>query len=118
MTIGRMGNRVRASGGYTLGSANGRSHSQSVRQLFDAMQHYFPGAAQSHTGTQLWSGDFGSLPDGLPAIGPSGLPGVWLNIAHGTNGWGMACGSAALINAMISGQSTPIDPSPFNPGRF
>lgn len=48
-------------------------------------------------------------PDGLPIIGASGIPGVWLNLGHGDSGWTLACGSARAVADCINGQSPAID---------
>lgn len=118
LTIGRIGKRIRVTGGYSLGASRTGARMRATKVLFDGLQRYFPGATQSTSGTQFWGGTVASLPDGLPAIGQSGLEGVWLNVAHGTSGWGMACGSAELISAMISNKPPPLDPEPFSPRRF
>lgn len=118
LTIGRIGNRMRVSGGFSLGPASEATESRTVKGLFEALQQYFPGSAQLSSGTQTWKASVGSLPDGLPAIGACGLDGVWMNAAHGPNGWGMAYGSAELISAMISRRSPPMDASSFTPNRF
>jgi len=49
------------------------------------------------------------LPDGPPIIGASGIPGVWLNLGHGSSGWALACGSARAIADSIHGKSPDID---------
>jgi D-amino-acid dehydrogenase len=56
--------------------------------------------------------------DGLPLIGPSSVPGIWFNIGHGANGWGMALGSAQLLANLVSKQPTTFDPKHFDPNRF
>lgn len=42
-------------------------------------------------------------PDGPPIIGPSRVRGLWYNTGHGHMGWTMACGSAAILRDLISG---------------
>ena len=58
----------------------------------------------------MWRGARAMLPDGAPAIGPSGTPGVWLNLGHGASGWALACGSARLLADQLA-QHTPALPS-------
>ena len=49
------------------------------------------------------------MPDGPPILGPSGVPGVWLNLGHGSSGWALASGSAKLVSDMVSGRQPEID---------
>ena len=49
------------------------------------------------------------LPDGPPVIGASGVPGVWLNLGHGSSGWALACGSARLVADAVGGHRPTID---------
>jgi D-amino-acid dehydrogenase len=46
------------------------------------------------------------------------MAGVHLNVGHGNNGWGMACGSARLVSDLIAQKTTALDAAPFNPMRF
>ena len=49
------------------------------------------------------------LPDGPPVLGASGMPGVWLNLGHGSSGWALACGSAAVLRDLVAGRPAEID---------
>jgi D-amino-acid dehydrogenase len=53
---------------------------------------------------QYWCGLRPATPSNVPLIGPSPLPGLWLNTGHGTLGWTMACGSAAALTDLILGR--------------
>ncbi len=118
VTLVRIGNRIRAAGGYALGQYPKGGAQQSEHSLFQALQRYFPGAAQLPGGAQLWRGSFTMLPDGLPAIGASHTPGVWFNLAHGANGWALAGGSARLVADLIGGRPARVDALHFSPLRF
>ena len=41
-----------------------------------------------------------------PMIGQSALPGLWLNLGHGSSGWALSCGSARAL-ADLMGQKKP-----------
>ena len=58
------------------------------------------------------------LPDGPPVLGASGVPGVWLNLGHGSSGWALACGSARVLADQIAGREPAIDTSGYNVGRY
>lgn len=52
-------------------------------------------------------------PDGPPIIGPSKLTGLFYNTGHGHMGWTMACGSAQILTAQLTGRLSPIDSRPY-----
>ena len=56
--------------------------------------------------------------DGLPIIGPTGVPNVYANTGHGGLGWTLAAGSAKALADQISGATPAIDLAPFSPTRF
>jgi D-amino-acid dehydrogenase len=117
-TIVRLGNRVRVSCGAELGSASEKHDAKTVQHLYHALQQSFPGAADYSSGVQVWKGTFGVMHDGLPVIGQSVLPGIWLNVGHGPNGWGMACGAARCIADAVCKRTSPISLDKFSPLRF
>ena len=66
-----------------------------------------------------WAGLRPWLPDGLPAIGPSGaVPGLW--VAAGHEGAGVALGpvTGRLVAQLYGGEPPVADPAPFAPDRF
>lgn len=61
-----------------------------------------------------WAGERPATPTGKPIIGRShAADNLWLNIGHGALGFTVACGSAVLLHALVSGQTAPIDARPF-----
>ncbi len=117
-TIGRLGARVRVSGGTELGRSTQKVQHQSTKQLFNTLQTSFPGAASYQNGAQIWKARIGFTPDGLPLVGPSASNGVWLNLGHGHNGWSMCCGTARLLTDMLAARSLALDPASLQPARF
>jgi glycine/D-amino acid oxidase-like deaminating enzyme len=58
-------------------------------------------------------------PDHLPVIGPdAAVPGLWHATGHEGAGIGLAPATAALVVAGLTATTPPIDPRPFDPGRF
>ena len=110
VTLSRLGQRIRVAGGAELGRGDGTPHPATVRQLHDALDAWFPGSAQ-RAGMQLWRGARAMRPGGLPALGLSGVPGLWLNLGHGGCGWSLASGCARLLAEMLSGQVSAWDAS-------
>jgi D-amino-acid dehydrogenase len=117
-TIVRMGNRVRVSHGAELGTPTEKHDERSVQHLYQCLQKYFPGAADYSGGLQVWKGAFALMADGLPVVGQSALPNLWLNLGHGPNGWAMACGAAKCIADAIGNRTPSIEIAPYDPLRF
>ena len=116
VTISRLGNRVRVAGSAELGGSLASKRASSIQTLYKVLHDWFPGAAtlthkNSNTGAhvQEWKGARPMLPDGLPLIGSSGLPGLWLNLGHGSSGWALSCGSARALAVMMAGRTPEIE---------
>ena len=109
VAIARLGWRVRVAGGAELGGVPGRLDAGALRRLHRVLQDWFPGAAALRSGVQSWKGARPMLPDGPPVLGASGVPGIWLNLGHGANGWALACGSARVLADLIGGRDAGID---------
>lgn len=119
ITISRIGKRIRICGGAELNRSGKHSHDKRlVNKLFRTLDQYFPGAANYPAGTQIWRGSRTFTTDGLPLVGSSGLPGIWLNLAHGANGWTLATASARLLSEQIAGHSTSLPCELISPQRF
>jgi D-amino-acid dehydrogenase len=104
--IGRIGNRIRVTGGQHIGDG-GRTDDVPA-DLYRALDDWFPGTAQLGQ-AQRWSGLRPCVPDGLPILGASGLENVWLNLGHGVSGWTLACGSARAVADAIGRRASGFD---------
>jgi len=105
VAVTRLGQRLRASGGWDLGGEPGPVPKPDVARLADAVSHWYPAAARwagSPSALQTWRGAALVSADGLPLLGLSRVPGVWLNIAHGPMGWALACGAAHRLTQAIT----------------
>ncbi len=112
VAISRLGQRVRVAGSAEIGGSLGDKRAASIQTLYKVLHDWFPGAAQHvHLGAhvQEWKGARPMLPDGPPIIGHSGIPGVWLNLGHGSSGWALSCGSARVLADLIAGKNPDID---------
>lgn len=114
--ITRLGQRVRITGGQALSDKVGH-HNGVLKQLYASLFDWFPGAAQMNS-VQTWSGLTPVVPDGLPVLGPTAVPGVWLNIGHGLRGWTMASGSACVLADQLAQRDCEIDVQPFSAMRW
>ena len=112
VAISRLGNRVRVAGSAELGGTPDKKRSASLQTLYKGLQDWFPGAAHtsnSDVHVQEWKGARPMLPDGPPILGASGLPGLWLNLGHGSSGWALSCGSARAVADLIAARTPEID---------
>jgi len=108
VAISRLGQRIRVAGSAELGGRIERMNAAPLATLYKVLDDWFPGAAIVHE-AQQWKGARPMLPDGPPILGASGLPGLWLNLGHGSSGWMLACGSARVLAEVIGGRAAPID---------
>ncbi|HZY18184.1 MAG TPA: D-amino acid dehydrogenase [Ramlibacter sp.] len=112
VAITRLGQRVRVAGSAEIGGSAGRKRKAALQTLYKVLHDWFPGAAQlsnSCTAVQEWKGARPMLPDGPPVLGASGVPGVWVNLGHGSSGWTLACGSARVVADLMAGHEPLLD---------
>ena len=108
VALTRLGDRIRVGG---MAEISGYDRSLPPRRegtLLHCLRDLFPRATVSPS-TEFWSGLRPMTPDGPPIIGPSRLRNLFLNTGHGTLGWTMACGSAAVVESLVSCRRPPID---------
>ena len=109
VAITRMGLRVRVAGSAEIGGSLDTMNPAALQTLYKVLHDWFPGAATLQAGIQQWKGARPMLPAGPPVIGPSGIPGVWLNLGHGSSGWALSCGSARVLADLVGGRDAGID---------
>jgi D-amino-acid dehydrogenase len=113
VAISRLGNRVRVSGSAEIGGSPAKKRPNSLQTLYKVLHDWFPGAAQlantRGASVQEWKGARPMLPDGPPLIGATGVPGVWINLGHGSSGWALSCGSARVIADLMAGRAPEVD---------
>ncbi|BDX03854.1 D-amino acid dehydrogenase [Marinomonas pontica] len=117
VAVTRLGGRIRAAGtaelnGYNLDLPKVRTETIThvVHDLFNQ------GCDLSQA--EYWTGLRPMTPDGTPIVGRTGIDGLYLNTGHGTLGWTMSCGSAAVIADIMSGDKTEIDSQDFSVQRY
>jgi D-amino-acid dehydrogenase len=109
VAISRLGQRVRVAGSAEIGGRPDQHRDAPVQTLYKVLHDWFPGAARMQAGVQLWKGARPMLPDGPPVLGASGIPGVWLNLGHGSSGWALSCGSARVLADQLAGRTPAVD---------
>lgn len=116
LTVTRIGQRVRVTGGITVIGARARS-TPDFEALHRGLQHWFPGSVL-HSQVQQGQSRRALAADGLPLLGATGRPGLWLNLSPGGHGWGTACGAARVLAQQIAGQTPSLDIGPLGPQRL
>lgn len=108
VTISRIGSRLRLTEAMAPG-ADAPGTRERARQLLAKIgADWFPGAA-NYSEIAMWSGLRAMLPDGVPLVGATPIPNVYLSVAHDTAGWATAAGSGKLIADIISGRIPEIN---------
>jgi D-amino-acid dehydrogenase len=108
VAVSRLGARIRVAGSAEFGGNSQKHNKAALATLYKVLNDWFPGAAHMSQ-AQVWKGARPMLPDGPPVLGASGLPGVWLNLGHGSSGWALACGSARVVADAVAGKAPAID---------
>jgi D-amino-acid dehydrogenase len=117
VAITRLGSRVRVAGSAELGGRLDHFNPSVLDTLYQVLHDWFPGCAQLSQ-VQRWKGARPMLPDGPPVLGASGLPGIWLNLGHGSSGWALASGSARVLADLMAGRKAAIDTEGLDIGRL
>jgi D-amino-acid dehydrogenase len=112
VAITRLGQRIRVAGSAELGGSATQIAKAPLATLYKVLDDWFPAAAQPGQ-AQVWKGARPMLPDGPPLIGPAPIPGVWLNLGHGSSGWALACGSARVLADRVGGRAPAVDATRF-----
>jgi D-amino-acid dehydrogenase len=111
----RLGDRLRVGGMAELDGFSTRLSKAQLAGMTGITRRFFPGSLG--TAPEPWTGHRPMTPDGRPRIGPSaGVPGLWINAGHGSNGWTQAAGAGRLMADLIAGRAPAIDPAPYRPG--
>lgn len=69
---------------------------QRVTELMRLGSEVLPEAAHFDA-AQPWAGLRPATPSGLPLVGATRVPGLFLNVGHGALGWTLACGTAQQL---------------------
>ena len=99
---------MRIAGTAEIGDRELTLRESALGTLLKVARDWFPGAAR-YSDAQFWVGARPMLPDGPPLLGATPVPGLYLNLGHGSTGWAMACGSARVLSDVIAGDPPAID---------
>ncbi len=117
VAITRLGDRIRVGGMAEISGFNNDLPEARRATLEYSLNSLFPGAGDVGRAS-FWSGLRPMTPDSTPVIGPTRLRNLYLNTGHGTLGWTMACGSAAVIADLLSGRTPAIETADLALSRY
>jgi D-amino-acid dehydrogenase len=110
----RLGNHLRVAGFAELGNTNLALAQGRIESLCASAQSIFPGACDISQ-VNAWAGLRPATPSGIPMVGATRWPNLWLNTGHGALGLTLAAGSAALLSDLMGSVNPSISAAPYRP---
>lgn len=107
-----IGDRMRISGSAEIAGFDTVPAPERAAAIVANAGFTFPGLTELYRpeSARIWAGLRPVTPAGTPMIGPTALPGIWINAGHGHLGWTLACGSGRVLAALIDGQDPGVTP--------
>jgi D-amino-acid dehydrogenase len=115
--VARFADRLRVAGTLELAGWDKTPSPARQAATLAKMRALFPDGGD-YAKAAHWTGLRPMTPDGRPLLGPTPIPGLWLDTGHGPLGWTMACGSGRLLAELITGRTPAIDPGAYALSRF
>ncbi|WP_085314609.1 D-amino acid dehydrogenase [Derxia lacustris] len=107
IAITRFDNRIRVGGMAELSGFDLGLNPRRRETLEMVVGDLFPRGGDIPAAS-FWTGLRPMTPDGTPIVGATRFQNLWLNTGHGTLGWTMACGSAAVLADLMLGRTPAI----------
>ena len=107
IAVTRFENRIRVGGMAEIAGYSKVLNPARRETLEMVVNDLFPGAGDTRQAS-FWTGLRPMTPDSTPVVGATPLRNLFVNTGHGTLGWTMACGSAAVIADLVSGKQPAI----------
>ena len=101
IVFAHLGHRLRAAAFADLDGWSPAVNPERAGQLLALARSLLPNAADWSHAEPVWAGQRPMTPSGVPLIGKSRLPGLYLNAGHGGLGWTLACGAAKRLVGMV-----------------
>jgi len=108
ITLTPLGDRIRAAGTAELAGHDTRLDPRRAESLLAQLQRLLPDLAW-HDAPVYWTGLRPMTSDSLPVLGATHVDGLWLNTGHGSFGFTMACGAAAVLSDLVAKRPPEID---------
>lgn len=107
----------RLTSGVELAHRDAPSNFAQIDELLPRVREAFDLAEPAEATT--WRGSRPTLPDSLPMIGEAPRrPGLWLAFGNQHIGFSTGPITGEILAALVAGETPPVDPAPFAPGRY
>jgi D-amino-acid dehydrogenase len=104
IVFSRIGPDLRVAGFADFVAADTREDAVRVEALLALARRVAPQAADYEAEERhAWGGFRPITPDSRPLVGPTRIPGLYLNTGHGMLGWTLACATGAAVADSIRG---------------
>lgn len=112
--------RMRVAGTAEFAGYDTTLHPARVANLLRLLRRLYPEVMREVRDADVvpWTGLRPMCADGVPLIGATRVPNVYLNTGHGHLGWTLAAGSGRLAADAVLGRATELDAAPYRPSRF
>lgn len=100
IVFANLGDRVRIAGFADINVPSAKMTSR-VAKLIEIARRCWPDVADYEADPSAWTGARPMTPSGIPVIGPTSIPGLFVNAGHGSLGYTFAAGSALRIADQI-----------------
>lgn len=108
---------IRVGGAVEFGGLRLAPNFARSKAMLEKAKRFLPGLKTE--GGREWMGYRPSLPDSLPVIGPAPRhANLFYAFGHGHLGLTQAAATGRLVRALVSGEASPIDLSPYQANRF
>ncbi len=96
---------------------NPKADPRQIRETLRQVRKLFPTLSDTPM-TAAWAGYIDSTPDGVPAIGETGVPGLMLAAGFSGHGFGIGPGVGHMIADILTGAVPIVDPRAYDPKRL
>ncbi|MCB1746396.1 MAG: D-amino acid dehydrogenase [Gammaproteobacteria bacterium] len=115
-----LGDRLRVAGTAEFTGFDATLTPSRIANLYRLVEQVYPDGTACIDRRQVveWCGFRPMSPDGVGLMGPSAVPGLFLNTGHGHLGWTMAPGAGKLVADQVLGVAAGIAREDYLPARF
>ena len=114
-----LGDSLRVAGTVDFAGPDTRLHPGRIAYMMGLVEAVLPDFARSVNPDSVapFAGLRPLSADGLPLLGATRVPGVYVNTGHGGLGWTLAAGSGAVLADLLTGRTPAVGLQPFSPER-